>query len=232
MISVEELTKIFRLEVIENPNCRFINEFDQIICRFNDTSFLVKHEKCKLIDLLCGAYICHHVDNINLDNFPKSVQCVTLDFGYNKIRCLKNFPHITQDLKNLNFSDCHFLEDYSPLSNINVVVHSLRFCDTLFNNFEHLPRNVGVLNIEKCYRLRSFEGIEKINGLHCLIVYDLSYCKNILNLLECKRLNTIFGAEKGSQFAPIIKYIKLPDKHEYMMDCTIDLINAGFERCL
>lgn len=232
MISVEELTRIFREEVLENQNFKFTLQNKQIFCVSNNENnrFFVKHDMCRYIDVLQSYYIDHSRIHKNLDNFPKRVMCETLDFANNELTCIKNFPIIIKRIKFLVFSDCHFLEDYSPLSKIDVIVDKLRLNNSLFSNFAHLPSNVEVLNVEKCYRLRSFEGIEKINRLRLLIVYDLLKCTNILNLLQCTHLRAIHGADViGSQFGPIKKYIGLRNKQDYIMDCAIDLIDAGFE---
>ncbi len=104
-----------------------------------------------------------------------------------------------------------------------------------FKNFENLPPNIKKLKCRFIYDFESFVGIDKYDSLtsfDLLNISDQPVIKSVITLLLCKQLTSInietFNKKVDNIISLYMRYTPTR-RSENIMDCAIELIDAGFE---
>ena len=101
-------------------------------------------------------------------------------------------------------------------------------------NLHNFPTNLSRLDIHDCVDFKSFSGIDKLDNL-ISFKSDINEYNNIINLLLCKSLSAsglnITHLSSMDVFFIIYSYMKkdLSERADHIMDCAIELIDAGYE---
>ena len=104
-----------------------------------------------------------------------------------------------------------------------------------FNNFENLPPNIKKLKCRFIFDFDSFVGIDKYDSLtsfDLLNISDQPVIKSVITLLLCKQLTYINIETFNKKVDNIIMvYMRSTGtkRSESIMDCALELIDAGFE---
>ena len=156
------------------------------------------------------------------------------------LRCSQNYDldyihsDDTLEMRNLTLEGCKRL---NRLSQINI--RHIRYCmsDTLMFFDDHIT-NYGTLTL-KCNYVSNYRGVEdlKVNdhlSLSGFIGQEKIY--HAINILLCKAtmitIGTFFFNFEEVKYGIILeiidKFAERNNRHEYIMDCAIELIEAGF----
>ena len=118
--------------------------------------------------------------------------------------------------------------------NKNIIHLNLETINGIYN-FTHLPQNVKELNYRKMPDFNSWIGIDHYDSLKTLTT-DTKIINNIISLVLCKGIYNADFINIFNIHGPIREIIKnkylkidLSERAEHIMDCAIELIDAGFE---
>ncbi len=179
-------------------------------------------EQCEELRItMCAFEDLSHIKNVDIIIIENCKKCDTLD------KMPHNLPHVDQnqllEIKNM---------DIKQIKTNNNNIGYIKFNEVSgIVNFTHLPLHMEKLFMDS-YSFDNWLGIDNYKTLSELVVFPRSKYKNIITLLLCESLTdssklTIHGIDKSIK--DIIKDFLIPKKEDHVMDCAVELIDAGFE---
>lgn len=187
----------------------------------------------------------------NYESHNKASSLCTLRFNFSNIVSITNLkpsPGVNILISHSkDFNNIHSVDRVFDLAIIDCPLFlSLQQCNiasvceanfTNLQNFDNCNTIFEELRV-KCSNLDSFRNIENINILQRFHLYDLTKTKidNIINILNCTAEKITFGSYldfDDKSFSICIevlkKYVDKNNRHEYIMDCVLELLEINFE---
>lgn len=201
----------------------------------------------KINRLKCDGLKLFNTDIIDLHNFPQYILPVHSNVSVDLSHCrrLQNISEfctfINNDMYNtIDLNMCKMLNNLIGLQ--SDYCGSLSITHTDIDSLDKIPYNVIALSISDT-PIKSFASIDKFKNVTSLYAKDLEYYTDVVNVLLCNCLTKIvIGTNdvtspkkhvKSNVFEYIMmQYIANENKKDFTMDCTIALINAGFENII
>lgn len=188
-----------------------------------------------------------HFNNTTQEYTCDIVDCTTLQRLQNipinnmmTIRCSENSS--LNYIHSKNTSQLHKIlligcKNLNKLSYINIQNIRYLSCDTLTVFDDHIT-NYNMLAL-KCNNVRDYRGIENLNVDDQLSLNGFRADEKMhyaINILLCKAKTITLGTffynyeevNHGIILDIINKFVVYDNRHEYMMDCAIELIDAGY----
>ncbi len=197
-------------------------------------------------------FIFRHLSNIS--KFDIAIEkCHTLTIEHCSFVDLTNITNVSNEI---NIDNCYNINSFDKMphnfnSNINqeLVIQNMKIYQTKTSNNNinglafynvsgittcmHFPLEIKMLSVHNLPDFKSYSGIDNYKNLNFLSADRCEVYKNIILLLLCPRLNDpdrihlYYVMPKVRE--TIFKYLKISNKKDYIMDCAIELIDAGFE---
>lgn len=173
---------------------------------------------------------CSFVDLRGIDNVFSSILLNNL-YNINNFNVL---PEVYYKEVKLEIRDMHIDSDIKTTN--NNIKHLEMYIISDFKNFTNLPLNIVSLKCEGLKNLNSFVGIDKYKKLDDFNI-STSVIKNIITLL----LSNMSNNETLADYVDIInnpivndiinEYMEIGGSYrsERIMDCAVELIDAGFD---
>lgn len=257
-ITTEQIRIINRNEIeidlsIKNNYEEYMHRIDTGTAIFKSQSYYASHDKVNRLiypskplytihRLVADALCCTNLLITNLEKFPRSIishtKRIDIDLSYNqKLVDISNFPLLDVSAQHsIYLTSCTMLKNLSGLP--KDFIGSLHLHDTIVENFDNIPRGVTGLQISST-NISSLDNVDTFSELITLKADNLVSYESITTVLLCKKLKS---ASFINDRASIIYYdsrlltrimndfISIPNKSEYVMDCSLRLIDNGFEK--
>ena len=173
--------------------------------------------------------------------FPKIINSgYRLSFANNyELTDISNLPLIYGYVENIIFSNCHRLENFTGLKETSYsgkpLKYGLYLQETNIKNLKSLPRNsVDAIHMSKTKNFDSYSGVSQFDKLLSISYEHGQYntikneISNSIEILLNRSLIKIDTPYKHKMFDIIKKYFS-DNREDYIMDCAVELIDAGFE---
>ena len=172
----------------------------------------------------------------NLSNFPRKIfnnNCpITVDLSANRnLVDISNFPEMEKGCTHSIYLTC-----CDKLVNLYGLPQdftgSLYINETQIKSFDNIPRSTQMLQICST-NITSFQDITQFQSLRTLYATNLKSYENVPHVLLCERLRNISftnSIPNSSLNNIMMEFNNKVNKSEYIMDCSLRLIENGFEK--
>lgn len=179
----------------------------------------------------------------NLSNFPRKIfnnNCpISIDISNNRnLVDISNFPEMEKGCAHsIYLTRCDKLVNLYGLP--QDFTGSLYINETQIKSFDNIPCSTQMLQICST-NITSFHDITQFQSLRTLYATNLKSYENIPHVLLCERLtnisftnsipNSSLNIQTLSLHNIMIEFNSKVNKSEYIMDCSLRLIENGFEK--
>lgn len=225
-----------------------------IIFEFND----MRGISSKLLQICAGLLIrsCNKLEEIDLSNAymlksndafveihsNQNLSSIYNIDGFDRLRCYMNsnpqlssigFKYPNTPVLTLNI---HKSDSFTSLKNItNGIINSFQIkeCVNLKTFDAHNASEIKNAYIA-CENITSYRNIDLFAVKNSILLHDMINCENVINILLSKvsilNVRTSENCEYNTIEHILDRYIHYGKKRcDYMMDCTLDLLNAGYD---
>lgn len=186
----------------------------------------------------------YNMKETTLKNFPKIYDSARLIIkNCENLIDITDIPRLSNNIMAVVFDGCTALEDFTGLTDVSIDGVELRISISLRStNIKNLStlktKNVISINMVSTRNFDSYKNISEYKNLETIdyFQYDKNDIKmeisHSIELLLCHSLKSIEFRDKHDMLEIVDKYVRmgLQKRKEHIMDCAIELIDAGYEK--